>query len=72
LFSSYMLNAEVPLFALKFSTWGFSPNKIRYLFLLYCLVLLIFLEFAAIPVIIISYVLLSVVTVRRTMREVKR
>ena len=65
LFSSYMLNAEVPLFALKFNTWGFSANKIRYLFLLFCLLLLIFLHFAAIPVIIISYVILSIVTVRR-------
>lgn len=59
LFSSFMLNAEIPLFALKFSTWGFAENKIRYLFLLLCVILIIFLHFAAIPLIIVSYVILS-------------
>ena len=44
LFSCFMLNAEIPLFALKFKTWGFSENKLRYLFLIFCIVLLIFLH----------------------------
>lgn len=64
LFSCYMLNAEIPLFALKFSSWGFSENKIRYLFLILCLLLLIFLQFAAIPVIILCYVIISMITNR--------
>lgn len=62
LFSCFMLNAEVPLFALKFSNWSFADNKIRYFFIAYCLVLLILLQFAAIPAIIVSYVLLSLFT----------
>jgi len=62
LFSCFMLNAEVPLFALKFSSWGFAENKVRYLFLIFCGVLLIFLQFAAIPLIIISYVVISMIT----------
>jgi CDP-diacylglycerol--serine O-phosphatidyltransferase len=62
LFSCYMLNAEIPLFALKFSSWGFAENKVRYLFLIFCVVLLIFLQFAAIPLIIISYVIVSMIT----------
>ena len=62
LFSAFMLNAEVPLFALKFDNWSFGDNKIRYFFILFCLALLLFLHFAAIPLIIISYVLLSLVT----------
>lgn len=65
LFSSFMLNAEVPLFALKFSTWSFADNRLRYLFILYCLLMLVFMHFAAIPVIIVSYVLLSIVANRR-------
>lgn len=65
IFSSFMLNAEVPLFALKFSTWSFGENKVRYLFLIYCLLLLIFMHFAAIPVIIVSYVILSLMMNRR-------
>ncbi len=62
LFSCFMLNAEIPLFALKFSNWGFAENKVRYLFLIFCVILLIFLQFAAIPVIILSYVIVSMIT----------
>lgn len=62
LFSCFMLNAEVPLFALKFSDWSFGKNKLRYGFLLYCLLLLFLLHFAAIPVIIVSYVILSIIS----------
>lgn len=62
LFSCFMLNAEIPLFALKFSSWGFAENKIRYLFLIFCVILLVFLQFAAIPVIIFSYVVVSMIT----------
>lgn len=62
LFSCFMLNAEIPLFALKFSDWSFGKNKLRYGFLLFCLLLLIFLHFAAIPVIIVSYVILSMIS----------
>lgn len=65
MFSCFMLNAEVPLFALKFANWSFAENKLRYFFLLFCLVLLVFLQFAAIPLIIISYVLLSILSNRR-------
>lgn len=64
LFSCYMLNAEIPLFALKFSSWGFAENKLRYLFLIFCVILLIFLQFAAIPLIILSYVIVSMITNR--------
>lgn len=64
LFSCFMLNAEIPLFALKFKTWGFAENKLRYLFLIFCVILLVFLQFAAIPVIIISYVIVSMISNR--------
>lgn len=58
--SCYLLNAELPLFALKFSDWAFAKNKMRYFFLIACLVLIILLKFLAIPAIILLYVLLSV------------
>ncbi|WP_370173625.1 CDP-alcohol phosphatidyltransferase family protein [Leeuwenhoekiella palythoae] len=60
--SCYMLNAEIPLFALKFKSWGLAENKIRYGFLLLAIILLFWLTFAAIPLIIIAYVLISIVT----------
>ena len=59
LVSSILLNAEIPLFALKFKTWDFKSNAVRYVFLVLCIVLLILLKFLAIPLIILSYIILS-------------
>lgn len=58
--SVIILNAELPLFALKFKNWGFKGNEIRYIFLILCVVLIVLFQFLAIPMIILSYVLLSV------------
>ncbi|MFV8226669.1 CDP-alcohol phosphatidyltransferase family protein [Christiangramia aquimixticola] len=63
--SCYLLNAELPLFALKFSDWSFKENKLRYFFILSCVVLIIFLKFISIPVIILLYVLLSMISNRK-------
>jgi len=57
--SSMLLNAELPLFALKFKTWDFKSNAIRYLFLLLCGILLVTLKFVAIPIIILIYIVMS-------------
>ena len=57
---SYLMNAEIPLFALKFKSFGFKENVMKYLFLLISVVLLVLLQFVAIPLIIILYVLISV------------
>ncbi|WP_405295902.1 CDP-alcohol phosphatidyltransferase family protein [Algibacter sp. Ld11] len=61
LLSCYILNADIKLFALKFKNYGFKDNITRYIFLILCVVLLIVLQFAAIPLIIILYILLSVI-----------
>jgi CDP-diacylglycerol--serine O-phosphatidyltransferase len=61
LVSCYMLNAEIPLFALKFSDWSFKPNKLRYFFICFCLLMVILFQFIAIPIIIVSYVALSLI-----------
>lgn len=63
--SCIILNAELPLFALKFSDWGFKENKLRYFFLISCLILIIFLKFIAIPIIILWYILLSVFSMKK-------
>ncbi len=57
---SYLLNAEIGLFALKFKTWDFGTNKLRYIFIIITLLMIIGLQFVAIPMIILLYVLLSV------------
>ena len=57
--SCFLLNMNVRLFALKFSSWDVKRNGIRYIFLLLSAVLLIWLRFKAIPIIIALYVLVS-------------
>jgi len=62
LFSCYILNSNIKLFALKFKDYSFKTNIIRYIFLILCVVLLIVLHFAAIPLIILLYILLSILS----------
>ena len=61
LFSCYMLNAELPLFSLKLKTFGFKENALAYVFLFVSLILLVFLQFLAIPLIIALYVFVSII-----------
>ncbi|MBT0608474.1 CDP-alcohol phosphatidyltransferase family protein [Aequorivita echinoideorum] len=57
--SCFLLNAEVPLFALKFKTWDFKNNALRYIFILLSVLLIVLLKYVAIPLIIVLYILLS-------------
>ncbi len=57
--SCYLLNAEIPLFALKFKTWGFAENKVRYIFIILTIILIVLLKFIAIPCVILLYILMS-------------
>ncbi len=61
LLGSYLLNAEIPLFSLKFKNYSWNVNKIKYIFILLTLFLLISLRTVAIPLIIILYVCLSII-----------
>jgi CDP-diacylglycerol--serine O-phosphatidyltransferase len=61
LVSAYMLNAEIPLFSLKIKTFDWAHNKLQFSFLALSLVLLVVFGFTALPVIILSYVVLSVI-----------
>lgn len=58
--SCYLLNSNIKLFALKFKDWSFQSNATRYIFLILCILLLIVLQFAAIPLIILVYIGMSV------------
>ncbi len=60
--SCYLLNSNIKLFALKFKNWSFKDNAVRYIFLILSVVFLIVLQFAAIPLIIVVYILLSLLT----------
>ena len=61
LFSAYILNAEIPLFSLKIKKFNLEGKALHVGFLLTSLFLLLFLDYIAIPLIIVLYVLLSVV-----------
>jgi CDP-diacylglycerol--serine O-phosphatidyltransferase len=58
---TYLMNAEIPLFSLKFKEYSMKNNVVKYLFLLTSLGLILTLHFISIPIIIILYVTLSLV-----------
>ncbi|WP_264553481.1 CDP-alcohol phosphatidyltransferase family protein [Flavobacterium sp. N2038] len=59
--SAYIMNAEIPLFSLKFKKFTFKDNILQIVFLAISFVCLLLLQFGAIPVIIIIYILLSII-----------
>ena len=61
LISSYLLVSEIPMFALKFKTWGWKGNEVKYIFLTTCIPLLLLLGVSGLAAIIAWYVILSVI-----------
>lgn len=59
--SSLLMVSEIPLFALKFKTTRWKENKFQYILVLLILILVPFLRFAAIPILFVCYVLLSII-----------
>jgi CDP-diacylglycerol--serine O-phosphatidyltransferase len=59
--SAYIMNAEIPLFSLKFKNFSFAKYKLQIFFLAISAAMLFFLQILAVPMIIILYVLLSVI-----------
>ena len=62
---SYLLIAEIPMFALKFKTWGWKGNEVKYIFLLTCIPLLLIFRVSGIAIIIAWYVVLSAITQKK-------
>lgn len=57
---SFLLVAELPLFALKFTNLTWADNSVRFIFVGLSVILLALLNFAAIPLIIVLYIVLSI------------
>ena len=57
---SGLLVAELPLFALKFKNLRWSDNRRRFIFILLAAALVLGLQAAAVPLVVLLYVLLSV------------
>ncbi len=58
---SYLLISPVRMFALKFKGFGLRGNELRYGFIALCIVLGIVLRLYAVPVIVLSYIVISFV-----------
>jgi len=56
---SYFMNAEIPLFSLKFKDYSWENNKIKYIFIALTVLIIFSLQFIAIPIVILLYVLMS-------------
>lgn len=61
LFMSSLLVAELPLLALKFSSWKVKGNEFRYALIFLSLLFLFMLKFAGIPLILALYISLSII-----------
>jgi CDP-diacylglycerol---serine O-phosphatidyltransferase len=59
LVSSYLLNSNIKLLALKFKNWTFKDNAARYILIILAAILIVVFQFAAIPLIILVYIIIS-------------
>jgi CDP-diacylglycerol--serine O-phosphatidyltransferase len=59
-FFSCLLVSEIPMFSLKFKSFRWEDNRVRFIFLGLSLILLVTLQFVALPFIILLYLLSSV------------
>jgi CDP-diacylglycerol--serine O-phosphatidyltransferase len=56
---SFLLVSKIKLFSMKINNLKWTPNKYKFIFLIISFVLLAFLKFAALPIILILYILFS-------------
>lgn len=59
---SFLMVSELPMFSMKFKNLNLKENAIRFLFLGTTVLMLVFLQIYALPLIIIWYILLSIIT----------
>ena len=62
---SFLLTSEIRIFSLKFSSFKWEPNKIKFIFLILSAILIAFLQFAAVPFVLVLYIALSLLHFRR-------
>ena len=58
---SYLMNAELPLLALKFKKFAWKGNEFRFILIALSISLLITVQYLAVPLIILVYIILSLV-----------
>jgi CDP-diacylglycerol--serine O-phosphatidyltransferase len=63
------MNAEIPLFSLKIKNFSFQKYKLQIGFLAVSIIMIATMKYLAIPLIILTYVLLSVLNNMFTKKE---
>jgi CDP-diacylglycerol--serine O-phosphatidyltransferase len=63
--SCWLLVSEIPMFSLKFKNLSWVDNKVRFIFLFGCLLLLACFEILGLALIIVWFILLSLITQRK-------
>ncbi len=63
--SCWLLVSEIPMFSLKFKNLTWADNKVRFIFLFGCLLLLAMFEIVGIALIVVWFILLSLITQRK-------
>jgi len=58
--TSFLLVSEIKIFSLKFSNTTWAKNKFKFIFLILSALLIAFLQFAAVPFILVIYIMLSI------------
>ena len=59
---SLLLVAEIPLLALKFKSFGWKGNEIRYSFIILTILLLLIFKILAVPAILVLYLAVSLIS----------
>lgn len=67
---SLLMVSELPLLALKFNGWGFQLNRARYTLIIVSVVLFSIYLFAAIPIILLLYLIISLIHSQTLSNEV--
>lgn len=57
---SFLMNSELSLFSLKFKNYGIKENLFKYILITISIVLIVAFEYLSVPIIIMSYILLSI------------
>ena len=57
--SCILMNARIKLLAMKFRNWSFKDNSARYMLIILAVILLALFQFAAVPLIILAYIIVS-------------
>ena len=55
----FLMVSRIPLLTLKFTSFAWSANRARYILIVSCIVSVLFLQWLALPLLIILYVILS-------------